>query len=26
MMVVAAGPALLKVFQELFPMMNNFGK
>jgi tight adherence protein C len=26
MMVVSAGPALLKVFQDLFPMMNNFGK
>jgi tight adherence protein C len=26
MMVVAAGPALLKVFQDLFPMMNSFGK
>jgi tight adherence protein C len=26
MMVVAAGPALLKVFQDLFPMMQNFGK
>lgn len=26
MMVVSAGPALLKVFSELFPMMENFGK
>ena len=26
MMLVAAGPALLKIFQDLFPMMNNFGK
>ncbi len=26
MMLVAAGPALLKVFQDLFPMMQNFGK
>jgi tight adherence protein C len=26
MMVVAAGPALLKVFSQLFPMMQNFGK
>ena len=26
MMIVAAGPALLKVFGELFPMMQNFGK
>jgi tight adherence protein C len=26
MMVVAAGPALLKVFGDLFPMMQNFGK
>jgi tight adherence protein C len=26
MMIVAAGPALLKVFQDLFPMMQNFGK
>lgn len=26
MMLVAAGPAMLKVFQELFPMMNSFGK
>lgn len=26
MMLVAAGPALLKVFRDLFPMMNNFGK
>jgi tight adherence protein C len=26
MMVVSAGPALMKVFQELFPMMQNFGK
>jgi tight adherence protein C len=26
MMLVAAGPALLKIFQEMFPMMNNFGK
>jgi tight adherence protein C len=26
MMLVAAGPALLKVFQDLFPMMENFGK
>lgn len=26
MMLVAAGPAMLKVFQELFPMMDSFGK
>jgi len=26
MMLVAAGPALLKIFQDLFPMMENFGK
>jgi tight adherence protein C len=26
MMLVAAGPALLKVFTDLFPMMDNFGK
>ena len=26
MMVVAAGPALLKVFRDLFPMMQNFGR
>jgi tight adherence protein C len=26
MMVVSAGPALLKVFEELFPMMQHFGK
>jgi len=26
MMVVSAGPALLKVFRDLFPMMQNFGK
>jgi tight adherence protein C len=26
MMVVAAGPALLKVFRDLFPMMQGFGK
>ncbi|MGD1072235.1 MAG: type II secretion system F family protein [Bryobacteraceae bacterium] len=26
MMVVAAGPALLKVFRDMFPMMENFGK
>jgi tight adherence protein C len=26
MMLVAAGPALLKIFQDLFPMMQNFGK
>jgi tight adherence protein C len=26
MMIVAAGPALLKIFGELFPMMQNFGK
>ena len=26
MMVVAAGPALLRVFRDLFPMMQNFGK
>lgn len=26
MMLVAAGPALLKVFSELFPMMQGFGK
>ena len=26
MMLVAAGPALLKIFEELFPMMQSFGK
>lgn len=26
MMLVAAGPALLKIFEDLFPMMQNFGK
>jgi tight adherence protein C len=26
MMLVAAGPALLKIFEEMFPMMHNFGK
>jgi tight adherence protein C len=26
MMLVAAGPALLQIFQNLFPMMSNFGK
>jgi tight adherence protein C len=26
MMLVAAGPALLKVFRDLFPMMQGFGK
>jgi len=26
MMLVAAGPALLKIFTDLFPMMQNFGK
>lgn len=26
MMLVAAGPALLKVFRDLFPMMQSFGK
>jgi tight adherence protein C len=26
MMLVAAGPALLKIFSDLFPMMQNFGK
>ena len=26
MMLVSAGPALLKMFEELFPMMQNFGK
>lgn len=26
MMLVAAGPALLKIFEEMFPMMQNFGK
>jgi tight adherence protein C len=26
MMLVAAGPALLRIFQDLFPMMENFGK
>ncbi len=26
MMIVAAGPAMLKLFQDLFPMMQNFGK
>jgi tight adherence protein C len=26
MMIVSAGPAMLKLFQDLFPMMKNFGK
>jgi tight adherence protein C len=26
MMIVAAGPAMLKLFQELFPLMQQFGK
>ncbi len=26
MMLVAAGPAILRIFQDLFPMMQNFGK
>jgi len=26
MMIVAAGPAMLKLFTDLFPMMQNFGK
>jgi len=26
MMIVAAGPAMLKLFQDLFPLMQNFGK
>ncbi len=26
MMIVAAGPAMLKLFDDLFPLMNNFGK
>jgi tight adherence protein C len=26
MMIVAAGPAMLKLFTDLFPMMSNFGK
>jgi tight adherence protein C len=26
MMIVAAGPAIMKLFTDLFPMMNNFGK
>ena len=26
MMIVAAGPALLKIFEDMFPMMQNFGK
>lgn len=26
MMIVAAGPAMLKLFSDLFPMMQNFGK
>jgi tight adherence protein C len=26
MMLVAAGPALLKLFRDLFPMMEHFGK
>src|SRR5580693_7682581 len=26
MMIVAAGPAMLKLFEDLFPLMNNFGK
>jgi tight adherence protein C len=26
MMIVSAGPAMLKLFEELFPLMKNFGK
>jgi tight adherence protein C len=26
MMIVSAGPALLRLFEDLFPMMQNFGK
>jgi tight adherence protein C len=26
MMIVAAGPAMLKLMQELFPLMQSFGK
>ncbi len=26
MMIVAAGPAMLKLFEDLFPLMQNFGK
>jgi tight adherence protein C len=26
MMIVAAGPAMLSLFQNLFPMMQSFGK
>jgi tight adherence protein C len=26
MMIVSAGPAMLRLFQDLFPMMQNFGK
>jgi tight adherence protein C len=26
MMIVAAGPALLKLFSDLFPLMQSFGK
>jgi tight adherence protein C len=26
MMIVSAGPAMLKLFEELFPLMQNFGK
>jgi tight adherence protein C len=26
MMIVAAGPAMLKLFEDLFPLMKNFGK
>jgi tight adherence protein C len=26
MMIVAAGPAMLRLFTDLFPMMQNFGK
>jgi len=26
MMIVAVGPAMLRLFQDLFPMMQNFGK
>ena len=26
MMIVAAGPAIMRLFSDLFPMMNNFGK
>jgi tight adherence protein C len=26
MMIVSVGPAMLRLFQDLFPMMQNFGR